>query len=439
MRPVDASSVGAFRIIFGAIMCWAMCRYFYLGKIGSLYIDRTFHSTYPFFGWVTPWPGVGMYYHFGVLAFAAFMICIGLFTRFYSIIFFLGYTYVFLLDVVEYNNHYYFMCLVGLLICFIKTNSWFSFDTWQKTSAGKATVPWWNLFILKAQVFIVYFYGGIAKINEDWLRGEPMRHFLLDRFENSPELAKYFTSEVSVYFFSYGGLIYDLAIAFILLCKKTRWLGIILVFIFNLTNDWIFTIGIFPILMIGATVLFLEPDTPRKILKKLSPRYSNHNIKKEENHVQCQKPVVIFVIIYLVMQTLIPFRHFLYAGNVSWNNLGHKFSWYMKLNSKRQCRMNFIATDLGTGESWPIASKGVIDIRQYSKICPQPMLVVQYAKYLGRTLEGSGVANPIIRVKSEYSLNYRPVQTLIYPNVNLLEADTNPFGKVDWIVPLKQR
>ncbi|MGV7220561.1 MAG: HTTM domain-containing protein [Nitrospinales bacterium] len=438
MRPVDASSVGAFRIIFGAVMCWAMCRYFYLDRISSKYIDRTFHSTFPFFDWVTPWPGVSMYYHFGILAIAGLMIAIGLFTRFYSIVFFLGYTYVFLLDVVEYNNHYYFMCLVSFLFCFIYTNRWMSLDVSKKTTTNSSTIPFWNLFILRAQVFIVYFYGGIAKINEDWLRGEPMRHFLLDRFENSPELGKYLTSEVSVYLFSYGGLIYDLVIGFILLCKKTRWLGIILVLIFNLTNNWIFTIGIFPVLMIGATILFLEPETPRKLLNSLFPKKVEPEYESTPYHVRPQKLVILFVSVYLVIQGLTPFRHFLYTGDVHWNGIGHNFSWYMKLNSKNQCRMSFIATDPGTRESWSITNKGVIDDRQYGKICPHPMLVVQYAKYLGRKLEESGVNNPIIRVKSSYSLNYGPVQTLINPEANLLEVDTNPFGKVDWIVPLKK-
>ena len=110
---------------------------------------------------MTPWPAIGMYYHFAVLALAGLMISIGLFTRFFSVVFFFGYTYMFLLDQGEYNNHYYFMCLLGFLFCFTNTNRWMSLDALEKPDIGAGTVPWWNLFILRTQVFIVYFYGGI--------------------------------------------------------------------------------------------------------------------------------------------------------------------------------------------------------------------------------------------------------------------------------------
>ena len=71
------------------------------------------------------------------------------------------------------------------------------------------------------QIFIVYFYGGIAKINPDWLRGEPMRHWLQNS-SDFPVVGPFLTTELAAYLFSYGGLLFDLLIGFILLSSKTR-------------------------------------------------------------------------------------------------------------------------------------------------------------------------------------------------------------------------
>ena len=32
------------------------------------------------------------------------------------------------------------------------------------------------MLFIRAVMLVVYIYGGIVKINEDWLRGEPLRH-----------------------------------------------------------------------------------------------------------------------------------------------------------------------------------------------------------------------------------------------------------------------
>ena len=222
MRPVDASSLGALRIFFGILMVWSTLKYFYNGWIKEYYIDPKFLFTYELFPWVSPWPGDGMYYHFAVMALAAFFLALGFFYRASAIVFFLTYAHGFLIEKSLYNNHYYFICLIGLLFCVTNAHRWMSLDAlWIKklqSDAQAGTVPYWHVLLIKAQVFIVYFYGGIAKLNEDWLRGEPLRHWLPGSANNEsvPALAAQFMkSEFAAYFFSYTGLIFDLAIGFI--------------------------------------------------------------------------------------------------------------------------------------------------------------------------------------------------------------------------------
>lgn len=37
-------------------------------------------------------------------------------------------------------------------------------------------VPLWNYFILRFQVFILYFFAGLKKLDKDWLEGYSMQH-----------------------------------------------------------------------------------------------------------------------------------------------------------------------------------------------------------------------------------------------------------------------
>ncbi|MBM3265814.1 MAG: HTTM domain-containing protein [candidate division Zixibacteria bacterium] len=173
--PVDISPLAYFRIAFGMIMLWEVWRYIDHGWIDRYYVQPIFHFTYYGFGWVQPWPEPFMYLHFIVLGALALCIAVGLWYRVTSILFFLAFTYVFLLDMVQYLNHFYLICLVSFLMIWIPAHRTWSVDAWFRPSLLAKTAPAWTLYVLRFQLGIAYFYGGIAKINGDWLRGEPIR------------------------------------------------------------------------------------------------------------------------------------------------------------------------------------------------------------------------------------------------------------------------
>jgi len=445
MRPVDASTLGAFRFIFGILMVGSTLKYFYKGLIKSYYIDSKFLFTYDLFPWVTPWPGDGMYYLFAVIGVSALLLALGLFCRLSAAAFFLSYTYVFLLEKGAYNNHYYFICLIAFLFCIVNSGRWMSLDAlWKRKfdpDSQAVTVPYWNVLIIKTQVFIVYFYGGIAKLNLDWLNGEPMRHWLeipAGREGTPAFAARFLESEFGVYFFSYGGVIFELSIGFLLICRKTRLLAFGLIFIFNLTNQWMFKIGIFPLLMIATAVIFLEPDTPRNFIKKCLPRLKQDRLDLKPRPSRFRKSAISFVSIYLMIQILLPFRHWLYEGHVSWTEEGQDFAWRMKLRDKGECRLGFFATNRETGETSLIPLGRFLAVRQFIRMCQRPHMIIQFAHFLGKKLEEEGISNPIITARTLVSLNYRPPQSLIDPDVNLTEEEYSVFKHSKWILPLKE-
>ena len=65
-------------------------------------------------------------------------------------------------------------------------------------------------------------------------------------------------------------------------------------------------------------------------------------------------------------------------------------------------------------------------------------MIIQYAHFLGHKMEKDGIKDPIINIKSLISLNYRPRQAIIDPNVNMMDVDYSTFRHADWILPLKE-
>lgn len=56
-----------------------------------------------------------------------------------------------------------------------------------KEEEREETVPNWNYLILKFQVFILYFYAGLKKMDVEWLEGYSMidlgKHWVFEPFK----------------------------------------------------------------------------------------------------------------------------------------------------------------------------------------------------------------------------------------------------------------
>jgi hypothetical protein len=432
VSPVDAAALGSFRILFGALMVWEVYRYHYYDRIFRYYIAPYIYFPYEFFPFVSPLPGHWMYFVYFIMGLSALGVALGFFYRVSAILLFLTYTYTFLLDKAQYNNHYYLISLVAFLLIFMDAHRWASIDQLLRPKLQGEFTPFWQLFLLRGQFFIVYFFGGVAKINSDWLVGEPMRAWLKNRADY-PLVGPFFTTEAGVWFFSYGGLLFDLTIGFLLVWRRTRLLAFLGVLFFNLTNKWLFSIGIFPYMMIAGTILFVEADWPRRILRRASFSVP----ERLPGELKIYRPLVLgCVAIYLGLQILIPLRHWLYPGNVSWTEQGHRFSWHMKLRSK-SANIGITVTDPATHQSWQIDPRQDLTSRQLGKMASQPDMIIYYVHHLKERLEHQGINNPIIRVDAWASLNGRPYQQLIDPNVNLAEEPLLMLANAEWILPLQ--
>ena len=169
-----------------------------------------------------------------------------------------------LVDKCWYLNHYYLICLLAFLGIFLPANRELSIDARRYPELRSRTVPRWTLWLIRFQLGVPYFYGGLAKINWDWIHGEPMRPWLLEQHAKHPAthwlgekglLGRNFAEEWCVNSFVWGGMLLDLLVIPCLLCKWTRIPAMIAMTLFHFLNTSLFDIGVFPWLMLIATLV----------------------------------------------------------------------------------------------------------------------------------------------------------------------------------------
>lgn len=475
-KSVSSESLAVFRAIFGFVMLWEVWRYFDHGWIARYWVEPAFNFKYEFFSWVEPLSAGGMSLLFYVMGVLALFVAIGFLYRVSITLLFLIFTYTFLLEQARYLNHFYLVILINFLMIFLPANRNFSVDAWLFPNTRSEWIPRWPVLILQIQIGIVYFFGGIAKLNRDWLSGSPMDSWLPAR-SDFPFIGSYFNIPEIILFVSYSGLLLDLLALPLLMWRKTRpWMAVALI-IFHLMNDRLFTIGIFPWFMIAALVIYLPPSWPGDLYRYLTKRSLNQfmlfvaagltgaffgawfhegisilpflvafgvtiiiiwdflmhsRVKEKRNLYLWQHQMNAWVVgglsLWFLIQTLLPLRHIVIPGNPSWTEEGHRFAWHMKLRSK-SCSETFYIRNESTGEKIEINGMPFLESWQRSKVSARPQLVLQYAGYLSDLHNDAPVYADIV-----CSLNGGPNRQLISPDVDLTKVTFQDWKKNDWIL-----
>lgn len=140
-------------------------RRFSYGCVRALHIEPPFFLEYYGFEWTPPWPSLGTHLLFAALGAPAPSI---------------------------------------MPASLAPARKAFSLDASMRPAARPRTAPAWAVGALAAQMGSAYFFGGAAKLNADWLRGEPMR----TDFPSSGNLHR----EWAACLFSRGGHAFDLFI-----------------------------------------------------------------------------------------------------------------------------------------------------------------------------------------------------------------------------------
>jgi vitamin K-dependent gamma-carboxylase len=448
LKPVDALPVRVFRALFGIAMMMEMIYLLSNDAVEKLVLLPQVRITYDFFEWLSPLPAPLMRALPFLMLIAAFLLTIGKWTRAAGLSFFIMHFYFLMLDKSYYNNHMYLYSLFGLL---------FAFEEETRRKDGVLTVPNWIWRVIQFQVLVVYFYGGIAKLNADWMfRHEPVLSIL-----KAPQTTWILQSNMSAFITNalvWGGLLYDLGVPFLLMIRKTRYIALLLCFIFHISNIFIFntgesgTIGEFPLVMIASCILFFDPEIINKWLNKLPvnpfkpklPQTARKKVPEKKQPAVAQKPglaynsrfVVPFIFIYCLVQLLLPLRYHLITDNVMWTGEANNFAWRMKIRSADFKNRMWVRAE-PAGERTELHPIGFINTMQHTLISQFPVDMMKFAKAMVPILKKRGVHDPIIEVTMELGINGRPRQLAIDSTLNLAAVNYTPWKHAEWILPQK--
>ena len=137
--------------------------------------------------------------------------------------------------------------------------------------------------------------------------------------------------------------------------------------------------------------------------------------------------------LYVLAQLLIPLRHWLYPGTVSWTEEGHRFSWHMKLRRKR-ATMTITVTDPATGRRWQIDPAADLRDAQSKKLYTFPDMMLQYAHYKRDELRASGHPRSDDHRRLALLAERRAAAAAGRSDVNLAAAEDS-IWPAPWILP----
>ncbi|MEM9051668.1 MAG: HTTM domain-containing protein, partial [Bacteroidota bacterium] len=348
------------------------------------------------------------------------------------------FSYVELIDITYYLNHYYYVSLVAFLLIFVPANRGFSFDAKRNPSIAQSNVSRWCILIFQFQITVVYLYAGLAKINSDWLLNALPLAMWLPAKSDLPIIGTLFKYKLTAYVFSWFGMLFDTFIVVFLLFKRTRWVAYIAVIIFHVLTGILFRIGVFPLVMIFSVLIFFSEGFHKNLLSRLA-KLINYNELLSNEHKSDVSPktknrlIIPSILVFFIFQFLFPWRYLLYPGNLFWTEEGYRFSWRVMLMEKAGTA-TFFVKDGEEGREGSVINNQFLNAHQEKQMAMQPDMILQYAHLLEEHYKEKGMDDPQIRAEVWVTLNSRPASLLIDPSLDLTEIEDSWEHK-DWIMP----
>ena len=429
---VDGASLAVVRVLLGILICVDAVRkgdYFFSPNEGRDYVFR-----YDWFHWLPESPEAALYLKVLLFVCGA-CVAAGLLYRLAMVTATLLITYGFLLAEEYYLNHYYLLIIVCLLFAACPANRVFALD---RLIFGRArssqTVAAFYLLLARLQVEIVLLYAGLVKINEDWLRLEPLRTWLLDA-QDEVFFGAIWQYDWAVAAGAYGSIALHIIGAPLLFWKRTRMPVFLLYVGFHLTNHFVFNIGIFPWMTIALTTLFFDPDWPRRLLGLRAPHETQAAVPAHPGSTLSGRQTALLAmgVLWLGFQALFPLRHYFYPGDVAWTYEAHKFSWRMKLIDRWS--PGFVMGVLVPERGLVIVPRleWTLSRRQYRKVSTRPGMMRQLANQVAeRYGERYGTDQIAVHVLMPVGYNNRRPVYLIDPTVDL-GAERPGFAHSAWL------
>ena len=431
-RQLPIAPLVSFRILFYGLICFGAIRFIYSGWLEQLYGEPDFYFKFFGFHWVPDLNADQMFWVFVLIAVSSLLCAVGLFYRLAAITCFLSFSLYELVDATNYLNHYYLVILLLLIMVFQPAHRSFSLDIKWLGVQEKSHIPAALIDLIKLQLFVVYFFAGLAKLNWDWMVNAMPLAVWLPSKADIPIIGGLLAEPFFAKLFSWSGAVYDLSIAFFLWNKRTRPFAYIVVIAFHLMVGLLFNIGLFPAIMILSTTIFFSAAWHEALLKKIGYR----TLAQTENYFLPKRKLFASALsIYVFLQLLLPVRHVVYGGNVAWHEQGYRFGWRVMLVEKSG-QARFFVKDANGEKLGEIDNSQFLTAYQEKQMAIQPDFILQYAHYLKKYHEEKyNLQGLQIHCDCLVAFNGRSSRQLIDPEVDLAAQKDSWLAK-RWIQSL---
>ncbi|MDO6759964.1 HTTM domain-containing protein [Tamlana sp. 2_MG-2023] len=429
-KHIDNSALVVFRIIFGALCFLEAAGAIFTGWIRRTLVEPDFTFNFIGFEWLQPLPGDGMYYYYAVMGFFGLLIMVGYKYRLSMIAFTLMWSGTYLMQKSSYNNHYYLLMLLSALMVILPANRYASIDAKINPEIKSNAMPQWCRIVIILQLFIVYTYAAKAKLYPDWLNTNVMETLMRGK-KNYFLVGELLQEKWLQYVLAYGGILFDGLIVPLLLYKPTRKYAFAASIVFHLFNSFIFQIGIFPYLSLAFTLFFF----PSEVIQKLFLKKKKHYDAGEIIIPKTRKLFVTVFFVYFIIQIALPLRHHFIPGDVLWTEEGHRLSWRMMLRSKT-ARTTYWIENKANGKRFKVKLNQYLTKKQIRSASAKPDVIWQFSQRLKERYKANHM-DIAVYVNCKVSVNGRPYQTLINPDIDIANVPWDVFKHSTWLLPTK--
>jgi vitamin K-dependent gamma-carboxylase len=458
LTPVDAAWLVAFRVLFGLTLAFSMQRFLANGWVERFYVAPSFHFKYWGFEWVEALPAPYMHWLFVGLFVLALAVAAGFLFRIAAFAFAAGFTYVQLIDVSTYLNHYYLAALLAFLLALSPAHRVHSVDAWLAARFRRRSSPavavqkpevaraW--LYLFRFQVGIVYTFAGLAKAQSDWLiHAQPLRIWL-GSVTDLPLLGWFVTLPFAPLIFAWCGFLFDSTVVAFLLWNRTRPFAYAVVVVFHVLTRLLFPIGMFPAIMMLSALVFFSPEWPRTLLARTRGWFvrGGANAAPPERELPGAPAPAGFArpsrlalagltlgALYCATHLLLPLRFLAYGGNVLWHEQGMRFSWRVMLRAKGGST-TFLVKSPASGRRFYVPPRDYLNQMQENEMSSQPDLIVQLAHRIRDDFAARGFGPVEVYAETRVSLNGRRSVPFLDPRVDLAKFD-NHLDLRDLVLP----
>jgi hypothetical protein len=128
----------------------------------------------------------------------------------------------------------------------------------------------------------------------------------------------------------------------------------------------------------------------------------------------------------------VPLRHYVYPGNVRWNEEGYRFSWRVLVTEKAGMA-EYRVRDPESGRSWRVGPEAYLTPLQAQRAATQPDMILETAHLISGDFTSRGYPGVQVYADVFVSMNGREHRRLINPSADLASA-AHGLGPKEWVL-----